>query len=345
MKKKKILIIQTAFIGDVILATSMIEYLQMNFPNAQLDFLLRKGNESIIQTNPHINKLYIWTKNINKYKSLFSLLKEIRTEKYDTVINIQRFFNSGFLTAFSGAKMKIGFHSNPLSFFFSDQIEHKIPHPSPIGENGFLHEVQRNAQLCAPIISNFQIPKADDLRLKLYFDENDERIIKELKTPEKYFVLAPSSVWYTKQWHADKWSELIEKLKDHGRIYLIGGPDDIDYIKSISEESIDIIHLEGKLSLRQSALLMKTAKRVFVNDSAPLHLASSVNAKVTAIFCSTVPDFGYGPLADDAVVMQANPRLKCMPCGLHGHKSCPIGTFECSSVVDVDDLLLLPENS
>jgi ADP-heptose:LPS heptosyltransferase len=334
-KNPKILIIQTAFIGDVILATSLIEYLKKQLPGAHLDFFLRKGNQSIIETSPYINKVYIWDKSKNKTLSLISHIFEIRKEKYDYVINIQRFFNSGLLTALSGAKTKIGFQSNPLSFLFDKKITHLIPYKI---ENSHYHEVQRNILLVESMIPNFSMPNDKELKPKIYFTEEDQiavnRIIKNSST---YFVMAPASVWYTKQWHIDRWKELVSNLKGKGDIYLIGAPSDKQYLEHLSSENVH--NIAGELSLRQSALLMKNAKRVFVNDSAPLHLASSVNAKTTAIFCSTVPEFGYYPLSDDEYLIQVSPRLECMPCGLHGHKSCPKEHFKCSSDIDMNQVL------
>ena len=75
-----------------------------------------------------------------------------------------------------------------------------------------------------------------------------------------------------------------------------------------------------------------------MNDSAPLHLASSVNAKITAIFCSTVTSFGFGPKSDDAVVVETPLSLDCRPCGLHGFKSCPEGHFKCALTIDKREL-------
>ena len=335
--KPKILIIQTAFIGDVILATSLIEFLAKSFPQAQIDFVLRKGNESIIETNPNINNVYIWDKKGSKTFSLLKILFSIRKKQYDYVINIQRFFNSGLLTAFSKAKIKIGFDKNPLSILFSQKVTHKIPYQKG---NDFLHEVQRNALLTESLISNFKLPNIMDLRLQIYFSQLDEEKVAEfIPKTGKYFVLAPSSVWFTKQWHASKWTKLISRLQTEGTVYLIGAPSDTDYTnKLFTPEMKTVINLCGKLSLRQSALLMKTAHRVFVNDSAPLHLASSVNAKVTAIFCSTVPDFGYTPIADENKVFSLNPRLECMPCGLHGKKECPKNHFKCSEDISVEEV-------
>src|SRR5213595_2195938 len=121
---QKILVIQTAFIGDVVLATAMVEKLAQFYPDAQVDFLVRKGNESLLENNPHLHEILIWNKKENKIKNLFAVLKQIRQRRYDKVINLQRFFSTGLLTAFSKAKETIGFSKNPLSFFFSKRVKH-----------------------------------------------------------------------------------------------------------------------------------------------------------------------------------------------------------------------------
>ena len=116
---QKFLIIQTAFIGDVVLATCVVEKLHQHFPDAQIDFLVRKGNESLFNNHPFLHEILIWNKKENKQRNLFKLLKKIRATKYNKVINVQRFAATGFLTAFSGAKEKIGFDKNPFSFLFT----------------------------------------------------------------------------------------------------------------------------------------------------------------------------------------------------------------------------------
>ena len=80
---------------------------------------------------------------------------------------------------------------------------------------------------------------------------------------------------------------------------------------------------------------MESATRNYVNDSGPLHLASSVNAPVTAFFCSTTPNFGFGPLSENSAIVEVE-NLDCRPCGLHGHKTCPKGHFECAEKMNVN---------
>ena len=144
---------------------------------------------------------------------------------------------------------------------------------------------------------------------------------------QPYVCFAPASVWQTKQLPIDKWNALAKN--ENKLIYLIGGPDDHALCETIKTQSPNrIINLAGRLSLMESIALMKGAFRNFVNDSGPLHFASAVNAPVTAFFCSTVTDFGFGPLSDDSEVKEVT-GLPCRPCGLHGKKECPEGHFKC----------------
>lgn len=334
---RKYLIIQTAYIGDVILATSLIQLLRKLEPTAEIDFLLRKGNESLLQNSSDISNLYVWDKK-NKYRSMFKLIKQIRARNYDRTINVQRFFNSGLFTILSGAKVKVGFDKNPLSFLFTHRIEHAIPHK--IASEKFLHEVQRNAQLLRPLLKDLKIPGPKELPLKLEFSQNDREKIASITTGvENYLVIAPSSVWYTKQFPKEKWVEFLAKLPASYTVFYIGAPDDSPYIEGLRKDSPQHINLAGRISLLQSALLMEGAKRVFVNDSAPLHLASAVQAKTTAIFCSTVTDFGYFPLSPDSVVIEEKIQLDCRPCGLHGKNACPLGHFQCALSIDTNRLV------
>jgi heptosyltransferase II len=106
-----------------------------------------------------------------------------------------------------------------------------------------------------------------------------------------------------------------------------------------AENNKDIYNLAGKLSFLQTAALMKDAIMNYVNDSAPMHIASSVNAPVTAVFCSTVPSFGFGPLSQKSFFLETNEKLDCRPCGLHGYKACPKGHFKCAETISVNALV------
>lgn len=319
--EEKILIIQTAFIGDVILATAVAKKIHDHIPNAHIDFMVRKGNETLIGTLPFVNRVWVWNKKDGKYLNLFKLLKCVRKEKYHRVINLQRFMSSGLFTVLCGAKLTYGFRKNPLSFLFSHKVSHSIGNGS--------HEIERNQLLISSFTDNLAV------RPYLYLSDIDYQKVEQFKrTP--YICIAPASVWFTKQFPVHKWKEFIEFSPSELQIFIVGAPSD----SSIAREFVqtfpnrDIGDLCGQLSLLESAALMQGAVMNYVNDSAPLHLASGVNAHVRAVFCSTIPEFGFGPLSDDSNVVQIAHNLSCRPCGLHGKKACPIGTFECAEGID-----------
>lgn len=322
----KFLIIQTAFIGDVILSTPIIEKLHKFYPDAQIDFLLRKGNENLLRNHPYVSNLLIWNKKEDKLKNMFRVIKKIRSKKYDYVVNLQRFASTGIITSLSKGKIKVGFNKNPFSFTFTRKFEHEIG-------NG-KHEVERNIELIE------EITDTSSFKPKLYPTDEDYQIVSEYKM-RPYICIAPTSVWFTKQFPAEKWIELIDKSDSKYHIYLVGGPDDkeaCDYIISESKKSA-ISNLCGKLSFLQTSALMANATMNYVNDSAPMHMASAMDAPTTAVFCSTIPDFGFGPLSNHHKIVETAEELDCRPCGLHGFKECPKGHFKCAKTIDIETLL------
>lgn len=315
---RNFLIIQTAFIGDVILATSLLEKLHQHFPAAKIDFLVRKGNEGLFQNHPFLHNCLVWNKRKNKYVNLLKTLFLIRAKKYDVVINCQRFAASGLLTAMSGAKVKTGFKKNPFSFFFTHRWVHAI--------QAGMHEINRNQQLI-----EFLTDDAASMP-KLY--------PTTIQTPSSSYVcIAPSSIWFTKQLPLANWIKLLRMIPLHQKIILIGAKDDFDFASQIIKDS-GVSHAEnhcGKYTLLESAYLMKHAKMNYVNDSAPMHLCSAVDAPVTVFYCSTIPEFGFGPLSTNRKIMETKEPLPCRPCGLHGYKACPKQHFKCGLSISLAD--------
>lgn len=326
---QKILVIQTAFIGDVVLATGLLEDLHIQYPHAQIDILVRKGNESLFHAHPFLNEVLIWYKKEHKYSNLFKVIQQIRDKQYDQVINIQRFAATGLITFLSGAKETIGFDKNPFSIFFTKRITHIFSK-----EETVLHEVERNFQLIESTTHTFAS------KPKLYPSLVDKTAIS-IYTDQPYICIAPASVWFTKQFPISKWIELMQVLPKKYKIYLLGAPSDTALCKEIMDAVSDrhVTILAGKLNFLESAALMEKAVMNYVNDSAPMHFASAVNAPVTAIYCSTIPAFGYGPLSNKSTIVEIQEALDCRPCGIHGKKACPETHFNCAMKIRNEQLL------
>jgi heptosyltransferase-2 len=324
------LLIQTAFIGDVILATALVEHLHHTAPATPIDVLVRRGNEGLLAGHPHVRQVLVWDKKHQKYPNLLRLLQQIRRARYARVVTMQRFASTGFLTAFSGAPERVGFAENPFSRFFTRRVPHVI------GDG--THEVQRNLGLLMDASPSATTP---NLRPALYPTPADEAAAAPYAAVGDYLCLAPTSVWFTKQYPQEKWLELLAALPAHLPVYLLGGPPDVAACEQLTQAAKrpGLVNLAGKLSLLESAALMRGAVLNYVNDSAPMHLGSAVDAPVCAIFCSTVPAFGFGPLSSFARVVEHLGPLACRPCGLHGHARCPLGHFRCAREIEISQLL------
>jgi heptosyltransferase II len=328
---QKFLIIQTAFTGDVVLATAISEKLRQFYPDAVIDFLVRKGNEGVLKNSPTVNTIHIWDKQRAKNRHLIEIILEVRKQRYDTVINLQRFAATGLITFLSGAKNKIGYDKNPFSFCFTKQYQHQIS--EPYAQNP-VHETERNQLLITDITD------AHAAFPKMYPSAADYASIQQYQLMP-YVCIAPASVWFTKQYPVEKWVKLVTCFPKTLNIILLGGKGDANIADAIINGASErtIVNCCGKLNYLQSAALMEGARMNYVNDSAPLHFASAMNAPVTAVFCSTVRGFGFGPLRENARLVETPVLLSCRPCGLHGQKRCPEGHFKCAMNITEQQLL------
>ncbi|MBK9336222.1 MAG: glycosyltransferase family 9 protein [Lewinellaceae bacterium] len=331
----KFLVIQTAFIGDVVLATPVVEKLRRFFPEARIDFFLRKGNEKLLVGHPHLQKVWIWDKKRGKYRGLWNLLRQVRQERYDWTINCQRFATSGLITVLSGAESTVGFQKNPFARMFTQRVPHVFGTPAyPV------HEVERNLGLITHLTDDsFEMPR---LRPSA---ADAGKALTLVPAGRRFVCIAPTSVWFTKQFPAHKWLELIRRIPYDYAVLLLGGPDDAEVCDGIIRETEhpDVRNLAGCLSFLESAALMRDATMNYVNDSAPMHIASAVDAPVTAVFCSTAPHFGFTPLSSNKFVVESGQTLTCRPCGLHGHHACPKGHFACAETIRAEQFSPLPE--
>jgi len=307
-------VIQTAFTGDVILGTSVLETLHARFPESRISCLVRKGNEGLFSGHPYLHEVLVWNKSEGKLKNLWKMARRIRRNRYDLVVNLQRFATSGFLAGHSGSGDIRGFDKNPFSFLFHKKIPHSL-------EDG-RHETERNFDLIRDLAVELKGPK-------LYPTSAQREKVKRTKP---YVCLAPASVWQTKQWPAEHWAKLVALLADEIDVVLTGGKGDAGLCESIIKLSNKKAeNLAGQYNLLESAALIEGAEVTVSNDSAPVHLASAMNAPVIEIYCSTVPRFGFYPLSDRMQIIETDEALPCRPCGLHGKRECPLKHFKCGT--------------
>jgi len=331
--KMKILIIQTAFLGDVILSLPLVQVLKEKMYDCTIDYLCIPKTQEILHNNPHIDNIIVYDKH-GEGKGLNGLNKiadEVKKNKYDVVISVQRFLRSTIIAKRSGAKKTISYDTSTLSFLYTDKVEYKEK-----------HEIPRVLDLLSPLgIKDLALIKPE-----LYPSEEDKaevtKIFKGLGVSDKkdLICVAPGSVWFTKRFPKDKFVTLLNMMdRDKVKVVLVGGKEDeklCDYIISRTTHN-EVYSFAGKLPILQSAELIKHSALLITNDSAPLHLANSVGTKVIALFGSTTKDFGFYPTGGNDKVFEVT-ELKCRPCSNHGKQECPIHTFDCMNNISEKEI-------
>ncbi|MHB1048842.1 MAG: lipopolysaccharide heptosyltransferase II [Bacteroidota bacterium] len=326
---KNILVFQTAFLGDVILTLPMIQALKRAIPKAMIDVVTTPAASPLL-VHPDISAVIPYDKRKTQrgFGGMLSLARQLRSRRYDIAIVPHRSFRSALVVALSGIPIRIGFSSAAGKFLYTHIVQYEKHR----------HEIERNVHL----LSALDIPVTAKELPSLYPDESAVRTVRkflferEIPDDRTLIAVAPGSVWNTKRWLAERYAELSRMLAERGcEVVIIGGREDAELGRAIVEagKHKQIHDATGKLTLPESAALIGRCSVLVTNDSAPLHLGVAMRTPVVAIFGATIPEFGFAPYGERDVVIET-PGLHCRPCGIHGGKTCPTGTFDCMKRIE-----------
>ncbi len=323
-----ILIIQTAFIGDVILSTPLVRGASLISSEASISVLVRPEVSEVFKGNPDVDEIITYDKRGTEkgLSGFLKLLGRLRKRRFDLAIIPHRSLRSALLPFLSGIPIRVGFKKSAAPFLFTGAANYRMGS----------HETERNLELLSP----FGVGPPD-ARPRLYPREEDISLAKQFLGEsfpggvDPLVAIAPGSVWPTKRWPVENYAELARKLIDglSARVVVVGGKGDVglsDTIIGMCPEGKAAI-AAGKMGILGSAALLSMCDLLVSNDSAPVHMALAVETPVVAIFGPTVPEFGFAPDGDRDLVLGAD--LPCRPCGVHGGKRCPEGHFKC--MIDV----------
>ncbi len=321
----RILVIQTAFIGDAILTLPLIQVLKLNYPQSLIDVIVVPRTAEIFANHSAISKIIQYDKRGRDrgLKGLWRLRTKLNAENYDLIIVPHRSLRSALLAWLLKPTISIGFDRSVGRWLFK-----KIVYYNPSD-----HEIERNLALLSPL----KLPAVATGLPRLYPSNQDMQIIDSLLRDiglnryKNILAVAPGTIWNTKRWPADRFAAVCEQIASENiSIVLIGGKEDEALCKEVMEivQTKNVFSTAGKLSLLQSAELIRRCKVLISNDSAPMHLAVAVGTPVIAIFGATVPEFGFAPRGPCDIVIETD-GLQCRPCSIHGEDRCPIKTFEC----------------
>ena len=318
-----ILIIHTAFIGDIVLSTALISKVKEKYPDSDIYYLTTPLGKEILKNNPKIKEIIVYDKRGKDkgFKAFISFIRKIRKLKIDVCLTPHRYLRSSILSLLSGASIRVGYDIASLSFVFNKKIKY----------DKTKHEVEK--------LLSFIDDSPKRYELEMYPSEKDkikiDTLFKNLSENKKIILIAPGSKWFTKRWPEEYFRILIQNLvkKDDLLIVITGGKEEKEIVLNLDSKVLD---LRGEISLLELAELIKRAILVVSNDSAPIHITSAFpDTRIVGIFGPTVKEFGFFPWSKNSKVFEIK-GLYCRPCSIHGGNSCPEKHFRCMREITPD---------
>jgi heptosyltransferase II len=331
-KIKKILVFQTAFLGDIVLTIPLINNIKRLWPDKYIAVLTTPIGKAVLDEVENIDEIIVYDKK-NKDKGIKNFLetsKVLKTKSFDWVIIPHRSLNSALLCFLAGIKHRWGFDKSEGKIFLTKKIKYMQD----------LHEIERNLEFLKEFSNN--------LNKDIFFKQNkntEEYVTQGLKDKgflnNKIIGVNPGSIWNTKRWPIEKYAELIKRLVDSKyKVIVFGDKSDKDvnlFIKSNFENNSEVLNLIEKTNIKQLIGFMRKLNVYVTNDSGPMHIAAALGIPLTAIFGATTKGLGFFPYTTKGIVVEKD--LKCRPCGKHGGRICPRGHFKCMRDINVDEVL------
>jgi heptosyltransferase-2 len=321
------LVVQTSFLGDVVLTTPLIAALAQRGP---VDVLTTAPGAQVLANNPEIRNTIVYDKRDRDrgIRAFMRIVSQLRRNRYDAAYLAQGSFRSGGLVMSAGIPTRVGFDTSAARMLYTNRVQYRADkhHAERLWSLGFTD--------CA------DPPVADQIMPRVFPGDEDRLAVDTLLGTigtERFIALAPGSAWGTKRWPF--YPELAAKISDDFHIVVVGGEADIEAGNLILAQLPPGrgLNAAGKLSLLGSAEIIGRATALVSNDSAPQHFASAMGTPTITIFGPTTEAFGFGPLAPGSESI-GRLDLACRPCHKHGPARCPLGHWRCMRELSSDDV-------
>lgn len=314
-----VLVVQTSFIGDMVLTTPLIAHLATT--GRKVDVLAIPSTAPLLANNPHVRDVIVYDKRGADAGAagFVRLARDLSRRGFARACFAQGSVRSAALGAAARIRERIGFETSAGRHFYTSRIAYD-------------ERAHHATRLLA--LGGANPPR--DPRPELFPGDAERHAVDAVLREAGHagtplVALAPGSAWATKRW--PWYAALAGELAPH-RMLIVGGTDDRALAAEIRERVPDAIDVTGRLSLLASAEAIRRCVAIVTNDSAPQHLASAMGTPTVSIFGPTVPEFGFGPLAPRRDVL-GHDGLACRPCDRHGPRTCPLGHWRCMREIDV----------
>lgn len=326
----KILVIKPAAIGDVLLAAPVIENLRHNFPQGEIFFLTQKYCREVLKGNPFLNAILTYDLNTD---SSYCLIKNIRKQRYDLVIDLFCNPRTAFITFMSRAKYRVGYKFRLRSYAYNIKVE-------PRGNE--VHNIDFNLDALRKLGLDV-ITRQPCFYLSDIYKEYADKFLKENNLNDRQIIgINPAGSWETKVWYPEKFSELIKLLDRNFKFLLFwGNQNEKDVAEKIKKNSDNNVMLIPEVDLKMMSALIKKCSVFITHDSGPMHIASVIGVPVVAIFGPTNPKL-QGPVGSNSIVVR-NEILKCLGCNLTNLQDCKFN-HACMKDLNAENVFMMLPN-
>lgn len=320
------LVVQTSFIGDVVLTTPLLTRLARD---GDVDVITTPAGATLLASHPAVRRVVTYDKRGRDSGPLGFLEIAADVRGADRAYLAQGSTRSAALALTAGIGTRIGFDTSDGRWLYSERVEYRDD----------WHHAQRLLSL-ADVALAAEVEQLTDsaIRPTLFPSADDVAAVDVLLAhrTRPLVALAPGSAWGTKRWPG--YPELAAFLAHDHDIAVIGSAADASLAAEIAAATgAHTLDACGNLSLLGSAELIRRAQVLVTNDSAPQHLASAMGTPTITIFGPTVPAFGFGPLAPASRTM-GRTALDCRPCDRHGPQRCPLGHWRCMQEITPEEV-------
>lgn len=347
---RPILVIQTAFLGDLLLGITLLREIKRQRPNSPLFLVTRHGLGTLLKALDLVDEVREVEK--GNQESYEKVTQELKTLSFEWIFCPHPSLRSKLMVSKLRADEKIGFR-DPLSlFFFSRSVPRVRLMPDALRQwsliTGVVPDFDKNWNYLRHLRWNLKnknsllpsVPKeySIEARAKIL-----ERPASAAVAPQTWAIF-PGSVWETKQWSVLGFRELAKQLLVRGQqIIWMGGPDEKSICQSLVEAVPETRTLAGTTSVLETLSILARCDGVISNDSGGQHLAAVAGVPVLSIFGPTTLDAGFRPWATFCAIAEYE-GLFCRPCGPHGHHRCPRATHECMTQLSAKTVIEVWDN-
>ena len=325
----RIIVVQTAFLGDIILTTPLLNALKTIYPRSYLALLTTPVGKQALSGLEELDEIISYDKKHSESgpAAFINKVREVRSKKFELAISPHRSLRSALLLGMSGIPVLVGFEDAALSWIYHLRVK----------RNKAEHDVKRNLSLLGPVA---KLPEHFQPRIKLPLPPDFDPAKFGVNLKERPLIgFAPGSAWPTKRWPAPKFAGLAKSLAEElgAKIILLGDQGDVVLCQEIEDQAATpVLNLAGKTGLQELFAIISKLDVLVSNDSAPVHAASAFATPAAVIYGPTTPQFGYGPWLNPHRIIQK--EMSCRPCHHHGPRQCPEKHFNCMSEIGISEV-------